>query len=277
LKLLDTQGPAPDLPDTIAITAPHWIAQAATAQVPVTLTSDDLMLAGISLRAHDTIQGVLGIGTRTQRQFTPAELDRLTASSHLAAMALENARLYARIQTMALTDGLTGLYNYRHFFDELHREMARARRHDIPLSLLILDIDHFKKFNDTFGHVQGDEVLRMVARTLWENIRGSDLAARYGGEEFAAILPGAGPTQARRVAERIRRRIMQTVFHSDTQITVSIGVASLGTGRDTEESPRSFAHRADQALYRAKQTGRNRVCVYEEHVSENDDNGGDDP
>lgn len=270
LKLLGTQGPWLTLPHTITITASHWIAQAAMARDPVALPpTDDLTLAAASLRAHDVIQGVFGIGTPTRRQFTTKEMDRLGAVSHLAAMALESARLYAHLQTIAITDGLTGLYNYRHFFDELHREMGRARRHNIPLALLILDIDHFKDFNDTFGHVRGDEVLRTVARVLQENIRGSDLAARYGGEEFAVILVGAGTEQAQRVAERIRRCIAHFTFHGNSSITVSIGVASLDLDAETAEVPQSFAHRADLALYRAKQTGRDCVCVYGECTGEN--------
>jgi len=271
LKLLGTRGPTLGLPDTVALTSAHWIAQVAAARVPLTQTDDDRTLMAISLRAHDTLQGVVGIGTRTPRQFTPPEMDRLTANSHLAAMTLENARLYARIQILAITDGLTGLYNHRHFFDELHREMTRARRQDMPLSLLMLDLDHFKQFNDTFGHLRGDELLRAVARVLRENVRSMDLAARYGGEEFAMILPGVDLDQARRAAERIRQQVARMAFHGDTPVTVSIGVTSLDPARG-DESPQAFARRADLALYRAKQTGRNRVCVYA-HDAQDDSEG----
>ncbi|MBU1879639.1 MAG: sensor domain-containing diguanylate cyclase, partial [Chloroflexi bacterium] len=239
----------------------HWIAQAAQAPSHSTLTHDGLSLAIVPLWAHDKTQGVMGVGTRTTRQFTPAELTRLGDSSYLAAMALESARLYARIQTLAITDGLTGLYNHRHFFDQLNREMARAWRLAQPLSLLILDIDHFKHFNDTFGHVRGDEVLHTVGRILQENTRRFDLAARYGGEEFAVILSNSDTGQAQLVAERMRAHVGTTTFHEHFAITISVGIASLGC--EPGESAQEFAHRADMALYHAKQTGRNRVCVYE--------------
>jgi len=256
-KLLGAHGPVGELPAVVPDKASHWIIQAAQSLNPVVLTIGDLALAVTALRSHDALQGLVGIGTRASRQFTPAELERLAASSHLAAMALESARLYARIQTLAVTDGLTGLYNHRHFYEELHREIARARRHNTPLSLLMLDIDHFKVFNDTFGHVRGDQVLRLVTGILQRSIRDTDLAARYGGEEFAVILPDTGPAEACRVAERIRQRMAEATFPGQATITVSIGVASLVA----QETAPALVRRADQALYRAKQAGRNRVCL----------------
>lgn len=268
LRLLRIHGPGCDLPETLSDTTSHWIAQAARAQAPQIVTCGDLSLAVTALRSHDTIQGLVGIGTRAARQFTPAEMERLVASSHLAAVALENARLHARIQSLAVTDGLTGLCNHRHFYDELHREMARARRQRSPLSLLMLDIDHFKEFNDTFGHIQGDQVLRTVAGILRETARDMDVVARYGGEEFAVILPDTSPAQARHVAERIRQQIAHTPFRGGASITVSVGVAGLDASQEPPESPPDLVRRADQALYRAKQTGRNRVCLDQDEPGE---------
>ncbi len=267
LRLVSTHGPMSDLPESLPHTATHWIAQAAQLEGPYTLTIGDQALAVMALRSHDTLQGLVGIATRAPRQFTPAELDRLAASAHLAAMALENARLHARLQALVVTDGLTGLCNHRHFYDALHREMARARRQHGHLSLIMLDIDHFKEFNDTFGHVQGDQVLRTVANILRKTARDTDVVARYGGEEFAVILPDTRPAQARRVAERFRQQIARTPF-GETWITVSIGVAHLDATRESPESPPDLVRRADQALYRAKQAGRNRVCMDDDQPGE---------
>ena len=132
-----------------------------------------------------------------ERQFTPEELELAQALAEQAAVAIEHARLYRISEQRAITDGLTGLYNHRYFYERLGQEVARAARYDTPVSLLMIDIDDFKAYNDSRGHVAGDEVLRDVAGILSGALRrGVDIAARYGGEEFAVILPNTPPDGA---------------------------------------------------------------------------------
>ncbi|MEO7714966.1 MAG: GGDEF domain-containing protein [Capsulimonas sp.] len=162
-----------------------------------------------------------------------------------------------QLQNLATTDGMTGLSNHRDFQERLRVELSEAQRHGTPLSLLLLDVDHFKLYNDTFGHPAGDHVLRTLATLLRDAIRDGDLAARYGGEEFAVLLPNAGSDQARATAERIRAAVSAFDF-PNRKITVSIGVTDISiAGTDPEDLIES----ADTALYAAKHTGRNRWVV----------------
>lgn len=165
----------------------------------------------------------------------------------------------SRLMRLSITDELTGLYNKRHFQRVLAEELEHTRRIRSCLSLIMLDVDHFKKFNDTFGHPQGDAVLARLGAVLRHNIRGHDQACRYGGEEFAVILPGVDIFQAVTVAERIRLHFAAEKFqlHFDRTVcaTVSLGVASL----THDDDPSSFLNRADCALYQAKAQGRNRT------------------
>jgi diguanylate cyclase (GGDEF)-like protein len=177
--------------------------------------------------------------------------------------ALETAN--QRLKRLVAVDSLTGIANRRHFDRVLDRELRRARRDARPLSLIFLDLDEFKRFNDTYGHARGDEVLRHVAQTLDETFRrGGDLVARYGGEEFAVILPGVDARRAGLYAERLRRRIWRlsiphpTALGSD-RITISGGVATTAPGRIAASD--DLLHAADQALYRAKCLGRNRIAM----------------
>jgi diguanylate cyclase (GGDEF)-like protein len=234
------------------------------------------------------------IEKRHLRPFTAAETQLATTLAALAAVAIQNARLYSRAQQLAITDGLTGLYNHRHFNDRLAQEVARAQRYGLPLSLLMIDIDDFKAYNDAFGHLAGDELLRALAAVLLSQTRQQvDFVARYGGEEFAVILPstgregglragqrlrdaicGGGVEQARAkadgsrgaarvVGERIRHSVETDDFGSAATppvITVSIGVASRQAQLDTLDC---LVEAADRALYRAKQLGKNQVALAE--------------
>jgi diguanylate cyclase len=182
-------------------------------------------------------------------------------------LALETAN--RRLKRLVAVDGLTGIANRRHFDRVLDRELRRARREQRPLSLIFLDLDEFKHYNDTFGHAHGDELLRRVARALDESFRrGGDLVARYGGEEFAVVLPGVDARRAGLYAERLRRRIWRLAIPKGStelgdRITISAGVATLTPDvpglLDTE--PNALLQMADQALYRAKCLGRNRICM----------------
>jgi diguanylate cyclase (GGDEF)-like protein len=177
------------------------------------------------------------------------------------AQALKNSLEFNRVKELAMRDGLTGLYNRRVFDEILSIEGALHKL--MPLSLLILDLDDFKRVNDTFGHCTGDHVLATFARILRESCRGADLVARYGGEEFAVVLPATPSSKAMEIAQRMRMRFASTTFVCEDQHfnqTVSIGIACT---YDTAKLPIiDLVHHADDALYRAKRGGKNRVCVH---------------
>lgn len=178
------------------------------------------------------------------------------------AIGLQKSLLYERVQKLSITDGLTKLYSHRYFKQRLEEELVLAGRYDAPLSLLILDIDHFKRYNDNYGHVAGDHVLMQVAGILKEQADVTHLVARYGGEEMVIIAPETPKEKAMELAERIRVKIKGFVFAvgaETTGVTVSIGVATFP--KDAETSTDLIGH-ADQALYAAKNQGRDRVIAY---------------
>lgn len=189
-------------------------------------------------------------------------LEARNAELNQLRFALEAAN--QRLKRLVAVDGLTGISNRRHFDRALDRELRRARRESLPLSLVFLDLDEFKRFNDTYGHARGDEVLRLVARTLDETFRrGGDLVARYGGEEFAVVLPGLDGRRAELYAERLRRRIWRLAIPYEAsnvadRVTISGGVATVPPGYIATADELLSA--ADKALYRAKCQGRNRIA-----------------
>ncbi len=168
-------------------------------------------------------------------------------------------RYAAEMARQAITDGLTGLYNHAYLHRRLDEEVRRAERYGLSLSLIMLDLDGFKEYNDTFGHLQGNLVLRQVASILISTVRSVDIVARYGGEEFAIILPGTGHDAALAVAERIRQRVQDARFHAQhgRELTVSAGVAEYPRGALTKQE---LLELADQGLYRSKRLGKNRVA-----------------
>jgi len=201
------------------------------------------------------------IATLSAKNQALLEMNReLEAKIHERTHELAEAN--ARLAQLAVTDGLTGLYNHRHFHERLTLEVERSQRSGLPLSLLMLDVDHFKQFNDTFGHPAGDEVLRQLARVLADARRANDVVARYGGEEFAVILVDTAKFTAAKVAERVRERVNAHDFSDAAPrvgaLAVSIGVATFpDDGSDAEALVRA----ADTALYAAKRAGRNRVVL----------------
>lgn len=188
----------------------------------------------------------------TERKYQEQE-NQLQAKALQATLKALNDEL----KVLSLTDALTGLPNRRAFDARLTEEVERAKRYKAPLSLLLVDVDHFKSFNDTFGHPAGDEVLKTVAQLLQKRTRMSDFVARYGGEEFAIILPNATRSDAYVLAERFRRAIAQATWSQRT-ITISIG-AFTAVGNETSET--ALLTDADRMLYQAKAQGRNRVVV----------------
>ena len=184
---------------------------------------------------------------------TQAELNRRNDQLREQQEKLREAN--ELLQALATTDGLTGLKNYRTFKERLIEEFERAKRYHLPLSLMLLDVDHFKAFNDTQGHPAGDEVLKRVAKLLTESTRSTDFVARYGGEEFAVLLPFTHQSAALALAGRTRAAIAQAKWDLRA-VTASIGVATIN---DTTHTWDILVKQADTALYHSKQTGRNRV------------------
>jgi len=173
----------------------------------------------------------------------------------------ERAKMLGKLQNLAITDGLTKLYNSRHFYNQLDVEVGRSRRYNHPLALLLLDIDHFKDFNDNYGHLEGDKILVAIGLNIEDCLRAMDSAYRYGGEEFTVILPETNGEEARTVAERIRRKIESAHNTPDAttnlSVTISIGVTEYISGEEVS----AFVQRADQAMYSSKKKGRNIVTI----------------
>lgn len=184
--------------------------------------------------------------------------------SNLISVALVNANLYDKVKSLSYKDGMTGLHNYRYFEIRMKEEFSRAQRMNSPLSLIILDVDHFKNYNDNLGHLAGDEVLRILARLLNDSLRKNDIPVRYGGEEFAIILPGISKENAYNVANRIRKIVEKAPFPDEyvqpmKRITISVGVATFP---DDADNLIELIDKADSALYSAKNSGRNKVVAY---------------
>jgi two-component system cell cycle response regulator len=195
-------------------------------------------------------------------RFTSDDEDLLLTIAFHSAFAIEKVMLHNEILKMASMDGLTGLNNHRTFQERLENEIERVKRYDRPFSLLMLDIDYFKDFNDTYGHQVGDDALKSLSAIMMENIRNADMAARYGGEEFAIILSETPLGGALQTAERIRKEIENYRFRingKEKHITVSIGVASFPDDGSEREK---LIEAADKALYFSKRSGRNKVCTY---------------
>jgi diguanylate cyclase (GGDEF)-like protein len=188
------------------------------------------------------------------------------------SLQVRKIRLYEMVRELSILDGLTGVFVRRHFLERFEEEIRRALKHHFPLSVLMLDIDHFKRYNDEFGHLVGDATLKEVARLIRASVRNVDIVARYGGEEFAVVIPETREERALEVAERIRSAVARRAFRvydEETKVTVSLGIAVFP--QDLSVSPSAnydpnflfeLLQKADQALYRAKEEGRNRVISY---------------
>ncbi len=214
---------------------------------------------GRGRRATDRSIGLIAALNKGGRDFTGRELTLLTHFARHAGLIIENAQLYKRAEHLAEHDGLTNLYNHRHFVTTLNAELANATQAGAPVALIMSDLDNFKQYNDTHGHPKGDVVLRQIARILLDNTRQNDIVARYGGEEFVIILPATGQRGGQRVAETIRGHIER--FRPEGEeagaVTITLGVAVFPTDATDAEA---LIQRADEALYRGKREGKNRVC-----------------
>ncbi len=215
----------------------------------------------VPLMVGENVLGVIRLNSIRPDSYQAYDQDVLTTLANQTAMALENALMVQQIRDMAIRDGLTGAYNHRYFQEKLAEEITKAERYNKDLSLALLDVDHFKKFNDSYGHQEGDKVLRIVSEIIQATVRNKiDTVARYGGEEFTAILPESDGNVGKDLVERIRKNIEGYLFENNGKslyrVTVSIGIASYPfDARDQKV----LIQLADQALYEAKNAGRN--CV----------------
>jgi two-component system cell cycle response regulator len=208
--------------------------------------------------------------SRANHAFTKREIQLCVALANASSHALYNAFLYqklsqekARLEKLAVTDYLTGIYNIRYFYSRLEEEFSRAERYHLPLSCIMLDIDHFKKINDSYGHRIGDFILREFAQLVKRHSRKSDLVARYGGEEFIMLLPQTSLKGALIEAKRIQRVVKETQFsqlQEGQRITVSFGVACLPD--QNIQNADDLIHFADSALYKAKEEGRDLIIAH---------------
>jgi diguanylate cyclase (GGDEF)-like protein/putative nucleotidyltransferase with HDIG domain len=211
------------------------------------------------IKSQDRLIAIIALGKKkSDGIYSHEDLELVMSMANQASTIIENAQLYSQAVIRANTDGLTGLYNHRHFHERLDHEIARGSRFGTTFSLIMLDIDLFKAYNDIHGHLAGDEILRRIAICIETSIRSIDIAFRYGGEEFTIILPEARLEDAYKVAERIRKTIAAKTSSKAPPITASLGVANWPIDGVMKEEIISFA---DAALYRAKQTGRNRTCM----------------
>lgn len=229
-----------------------------------TFISDEIRSqAALPLKTGETIVGVLAIASSNYRELSPTEIERLQVIGNQSSLALQNALLHEELERLSVTDRLTELYNHGYFQQRLEEEIGRAQRFGRTLSLIMLDIDDFKDFNDTFGHPRGDKVLQKVSSIIRDNLREMDVAARYGGEEFVVVLPETDADGAAAVAERIRQGVASFPFiGADGQPpvtkTVSVGVASFPLHASAQSR---LIDLADRAMYLAKRSGKNRVML----------------
>lgn len=216
----------------------------------------------VPLISEGRVIGVFNLESTKRGAFGQRDLHILTALAGYATIAIENARLYEKTKRLAITDGLTELYNHRYLHEALERALERCRRDGQPLAAIMLEIDSFKRYNDTYGHQRGDEVLRIVADVLRKGSRPTDIVARYGGDEFMIVLPNTSKETASEIAERLRRAVEAYPFLLGGQlapnVTLSVGVAA---SPDDGETVDGIVDAVDRAQYTAKRSGGNKVYV----------------
>ena len=212
----------------------------------------------------DEVVGIIHLDAKAQDVFTEEDLHFVEVLAKEISLAVARSMQYSHIKAMAVRDPLTGCYNRRKFDEDLSVSVARSNRYERPLSLLLIDIDWFKTFNDFHGHPRGDELLKQITAFLSRAIRHCDQLYRYGGEEFTIVLPETNKEGAYIVAKRICEHVKEQDFYGaresqpEKRLTVSIGIASLPADANTQDD---LLRAADSALYKAKQSGRNTVCA----------------
>lgn len=216
---------------------------------------------GYPLQHRGEILGVIAFDADTVREFSEREQELFQNISNQVALAIYNAQLFNKLELLSTTDGLTGLYNHRHFQELLSQEIEKSETNGDSLCVLMLDVDFFKKYNDNYGHICGDMLLKQLSKVITNNVRIGDRVARYGGEEFAVILPGCTLKEGIAIGEKIRKSVERHWFIQDKndrgRITISAGLAIHRPQSDKMD----LIQRADQALYQAKQAGRNKLEI----------------
>ena len=223
----------------------------------------------LPLAVEGEILGCLSLNSDEPNAFDAQDLQFLSVIGYQMAASLKHFQRFSSVKNMATYDTLTGLYNRRYFEERLGVEAEKSFYSGVPLSLVMVDIDHFKKVNDTFGHTEGDQILCKISSLLKNSVRRKDTVARYGGEEFMLILPEAGLEQSFVIAERIRQSVEKTLFEverAQVNLTLSMGISNFPSHR--VKSKEELIKMADQALYDAKRGGRNRVCIFAEKSSQ---------
>lgn len=213
----------------------------------------------IPLLSFGQTVGVLSLESANLNAFEESDVPALESVADICANAIQNAHYFERVRHMAYVDGLTGVFNRRYFEIRVQEEIERAKRYSGAMSLIMIDIDHFKRMNDEYGHLMGDDVLRQISTIFSQNLRKVDVGCRYGGEEFTIIVPETTGEDAYYVADKLRRVIQTTVFPGvPSAVTISAGVASYPANGDNRDA---LIKAADEALYSAKQSGRNTVVA----------------
>jgi len=217
----------------------------------------------LPLTVEGEILGCISLNSDQPNAFDAQDLQFLSVIGYQMAATLKHFQRFSSIKNIAIYDTLTGLYNRRYFEERLGVDAQKSFYSGTSLSLVMVDIDHFKKINDTFGHTEGDQVLCKISSLLKSSVRKKDTVARYGGEEFILILPEAGLEESFVIAERIRRLVENTPFEvgqAQVNLTLSMGISNFPSHR--AKSKEELVKMADQALYEAKRGGRNKICIY---------------
>jgi diguanylate cyclase (GGDEF)-like protein len=218
----------------------------------------------LPLKIEDAMAGWVGLESREGAEaFNVQDLRLAGIAVNIVSLALGNAELYAQTQALAMSDSLTGLYTQGYFHERFDEEFSKAKHKGLPLSLLLLDVDYFKRVNDSHGHHIGDEILKWLSRQIASEVRETDFVARYGGDEFVVLMPLTGGTDALDFGRRLCGKVGSAVFRwgqERIRLTISGGVASLG---ESDPDKMALFHRADAALYQAKDNGRNQVVKHQ--------------
>jgi diguanylate cyclase (GGDEF)-like protein len=220
----------------------------------------------IPLKSGDEkeVLGVLNVHKPTPNSFVDKDVDIFSSIASHIAIAVDKARIHQKTVEISITDELTKIYNRRYFNERYQREVQRSQRYQRMLSVIMIDIDYFKVYNDKNGHLKGDNVLKTVAKIIKNSVRGTDLVARFGGEEFVVFLPETNKTSAIDVAEKLRKNVLKEKFENEEsqpngQVSISLGVANFPVD---SQNAGELLELADKSLYKAKYQGRNQVCAF---------------
>lgn len=220
----------------------------------------------LPLMVDERLIGLLLLAKYTAAAYAQEDLRLLLIIASQAGLTIQNRRLYEQAYYSAITDGLTGIYNQKYFREQLELQLENAKEYGFKISLILIDIDHFKKFNDTYGHLIGDKVLKEVSKVIQDCVNPDNLVARYGGEEFVVILPDTDTDAAVIIGEKIRstieKHVIKTSEYPSLKVTVSLGIATFPDHiKNMRRMVVELIDIADDSLYLAKNSGRNRVCV----------------